>query len=167
MPTNNKRGDPVPIVLFALWVIFNAKLNWEIAVTGILVTVFVYRFMCRYMDYSYKTDIAIIKNLPSGIKYVAVLMWEVFRSNIEVSGFVFRKHSEIKPQLIFFKTRLKSDAARVALANSITLTPGTITVSEEAGILGVHCLNSHMGEDMDNSDFVTILAKMEGTADHD
>ena len=157
----------MPVVLFMLWVIFNAKLNWEIAVTGVLVTAFVYRFMCRHMDYSYKTDIAIVRNLPSGIKYVGVLVWQVFLSNIEVSSFVFRKHAEIKPQLVFFRTRLKTDAAQVALANSITLTPGTITVSEDGGVLGVHCLNSHMGEDMDNSDFVTILSKMEGNAEHD
>jgi len=157
----------VPIVLFLLWVIFNAKLNWEIVVTGLLVTAFVYRFMCKHMGYSYKADLAIIRNLPTGIQFIGVLIWQVILANIEVSGFVFRKHAEIKPQLVFFKTRLNSDTARTALANSITLTPGTITVSEDEGILGVHCLNSHMGEDMDNSDFVTILAKMEGSADHD
>ena len=157
----------MPIVLFTLWVIFNAKLNWEIAVTGILVTAFVYRFMCRHMGYNYKTDIAIIKKLPSGIKYVGVLVWQVFLSNMEVFNFVFRKHAEIKPQLVFFRPRLKSDAARVVLANSITLTPGTITVSEEDGVFGVHCLNSHMAEGIDNSDFVKILAKMEETSNHD
>ena len=157
----------MPVLLFMLWIVFNAKLNWEIAVTGVLVTAFVYHFMCKHMGYNYKTDLAIIKNLPLGIKYICVLLWQVLLSNIDVSGFVFRKHKEIKPQLVFFRTRLKTDAARVTLANSVTLTPGTITVSEDEGILGVHCLNSHMGEDMDNSDFVTILSKMEGNAEHD
>ena len=154
-------------MLFTLWLIFNAKLNWEIAVTGVFVTAFVYRFMCRHMGYSYKTDLAIVRNLPTGIRYVGVLVWQALRSNIEVSSFVFLKHLEIKPQLVFFKTRLESDASRVALANSITLTPGTITVSEDAGIFGVHCLNSHMAEGLDSSDFVEILAKMEGSPNHD
>ena len=157
----------MPVVLFTLWLIFNAKLNWEIAVTGVFVTAFVYRFMCRHMGYSYKTDLAIIKNLPTGIRYVGVLVWQALRSNLEVSDFVFLKHLEIKPQLVFFKTRLKSDAARVALANSITLTPGTITVSEDVGIFGVHCLNSHMAEGLDSSDFVEILAEMEGSPNRD
>ena len=157
----------MPVALFLLWVIFNSKINGEIAVTGVLVTAFVYRFMCKHMGYSYKTDLAIIKNLPNAIMYAGVLVWQVFLSNIQVSNLVFRKHTEIKPQLIFFRSRLKTDAARVALANSITLTPGTITVSEDEGIFGVHCLNSHLGEGMDSSDFVTILARMEGTQDHD
>ena len=155
------------VVLFTLWIIFNAKLNWEIAVTGVLVTAFVYRFMCRYMDYSYKTDFKIIRKLHSGIWYAIVLVWQTLLSSMEVFGFVYRKHTEIKPQLVFFRTRLKSDAARVALANSITLTPGTITVSEDEGIFGVHCLNSHMAEGLDSSVFVTLLAKMEGTPEHD
>ena len=152
----------MPVVLFLLWVIFNAKLNWEVALTGALVAAFVYAFMCKHMDYSYKTDIAIVKKLPLGIKYVAVLVWEVIVSNLAVSSIVFRNHTEIKPQLVFFKTRLKSDAALVALANSITLTAGTITVSEHEGIFGVHCLNSHMAEGIDDSSFVKILAQMEG-----
>ena len=148
-------------MLFTLWVIFNGKLNWEIAVTGVFVAAFVYRFMCRHMGYSPKTDLKMIKNLPSGIRYAGVLVYQALKSNVEVSGFVFRKHMEIKPQLVFFKTRLQSDVARVTLANSITLTPGTITVSEDGGIFGVHCLNSHMAEGMDSSDFVVILAGME------
>jgi len=156
----------VPLVLFTLWVIFNSKFNLEIAVTGFLVTAFVYRFMCRHLGYSYKSDLAMLKKFPLGIKYAGVLVWQALVSNIEISGFVFRKHADIKPKLVFFRTRLKTDAARVTLANSITLTPGTITVSEEAGIFGVHCLNDHMAEGLDSSDFVKVLAKIEGEADN-
>ena len=155
----------MPILIFALWVVFNAKLNWEIAATGLLVTAFIYSFMCKHMDYSYKTDLSVIKHLPNGLKFIAILVWQVVLSNIEVAGFVFRKHKEIKPRLVFFRTRLKTDVARVALANAITLTPGTITASIEEDVLGVHCLNEHMGEDMDNSEFVKILLKMEETSD--
>ena len=155
----------MPIVLFLLWVIFNAKLNWEVAITALLVAAFVYSFMCKHMGYSYKTDIAIIKNIPLGIKFIAVLLWQIYLSNRDVSRIVFHRHEEIKPQLVFFKTQLKSDAALVALANSITLTPGTITVSEHEGMFGVHCLNEHMAEDMDNSDFVKVLVKMERSED--
>ena len=153
----------MPIVLFLLWVVFNARLTWEIAFTGILVAAFVYSFMCKHMGYSYKTDIAIAKKLPLGIKYVAVLVWEVIMSNLAVSRIVFQNHTEIDPKLVFFKTKLKSDTALVTLANSITLTPGTITVSEADGIFGVHCLNSQMSEGMDTSTFVTILAQLEGS----
>ena len=152
----------MPVVLFMLWVIFNAKLNWEVALTGLVVATFVYAFMCRHMGYSYKTDLAIIRKLPHGIKYLAVLVWQIALSNLSVSRVVFSRRVEVDPKLVFFKTRLKSDTSLVALANSITLTPGTITVSESDGIFGVHCLNGQMSEGLDESDFVRILLEMEG-----
>ena len=142
-------------------------MNWEIAVTGVLLTAFVYRFMCKHMGYEHKTNLAMLHKFPMGIKYVGYLLWQALLSNIEISSFVFRKHKEIRPQLVFFKTRLKSDAARVVLANSIALTPGTITVSEDDGIFGVHCLNSHLVEGLDNSALVSILAEMEEGNTHD
>ena len=154
----------MPVVLFTLWVIFNTGLNWEVAVTGVLVTAFVYRFMCKHMGYRFQYDLAIIRKFPLGLHFAAALIWEALLSNIEVTKFVFNKNMEIKPQLVFFETNLKTDAARVALANSITLTPGTITVSEEEGVFGVHCLNSHMSEGLDSSALVSVLAKMEGNS---
>ena len=48
----------------------------------------------------------------------------------------------INPRIVHFRTRLKSDTARVILANSITLTPGTITVDLDDDHLIVHWLNA-------------------------
>ena len=48
---------------------------------------------------------------------------------------------KIAPRIVTFKTRLKSDLARVTLANSITLTPGTITIRIEDDIFIVHALS--------------------------
>jgi multicomponent Na+:H+ antiporter subunit E len=48
---------------------------------------------------------------------------------------------KIDPRMVNFKTRLKSDVARVTLANSITLTPGTITVRVEGDVFTVHALS--------------------------
>jgi multicomponent Na+:H+ antiporter subunit E len=49
----------------------------------------------------------------------------------------------------------------VILANSITLTPGTITVSLTDDHLLVHCLDKSLAEGMDDSVFVRLLQKME------
>ena len=48
------------------------------------------------------------------------------------------------------------------LANSITLTPGTITVSLEDDTLLVHCLDKTLSEGMEDSEFVKMLEKLEG-----
>ena len=57
---------------------------------------------------------------------------------------------------------LKTEMARVMLANSITLTPGTITVSLTDQELLVHCLDKSLAEGMEDSEFVKLLEKLEG-----
>ena len=59
-------------------------------------------------------------------------------------------------------TNLKTETARVILANSITLTPGTITVSLTEQELLVHCLDKSLAEGMEDSEFVRLLEAMEG-----
>lgn len=68
---------------------------------------------------------------------------------------------EIEPVLVQFKTDLKSDVSRVTLANSITLTPGTITVSLKEDEYLVHCLDKDLSEGMEDSAFVKRLRRME------
>lgn len=66
-----------------------------------------------------------------------------------------------EPVIVQFRTDLKSKMARVLLANSITLTPGTITVSLEDDVYTVHCLDKRLAEGMDTSVFVRLLRKLE------
>jgi multicomponent Na+:H+ antiporter subunit E len=75
-----------------------------------------------------------VKRLPGQwlrfIAYVPWLLYEIFRANIHVMRLVFhpRMMDVINPQMIKFNSRLESEMARFIYANSITLTPGTITV---------------------------------------
>ncbi|MDO4787465.1 MAG: Na+/H+ antiporter subunit E, partial [Fretibacterium sp.] len=64
-----------------------------------------------------------------------------------------------------FRTDLGTDGARVALANSITLTPGTLTVSLEGDELLVHALDREMAHGLVESDAVRLLHLMEGGRD--
>jgi multicomponent Na+:H+ antiporter subunit E len=63
--------------------------------------------------------------------------------------------------IVHVHARLKTETARVILANSITLTPGTITVSLTDDHLLVHCLDKSLAEGMEDSVFVRLLQKME------
>ena len=60
-----------------------------------------------------------------------------------------------------FKTDLHSTFARVLLANSITLTPGTITVALTGNEYTVHCLDKELAEGISSSVFVKLLEKIE------
>lgn len=84
-------------------------------------------------------------------RYIPWLFYQIFLANIHVLYLTFhpKMMDRINPKIIRFHSRLKSSVSRTTLANSITLTPGTITIF--AGIMGsfaVHCLDDRSGRDL-------------------
>ena len=67
----------------------------------------------------------------------------------------------VEPALIEFETHFKNDISRFLLANSITLTPGTITVAVKGDRFIVHCLDRTLAEGIESSVFVKLLEKIE------
>lgn len=149
------------LVLFFLWVIFNGKVTLEIVLFGLGIAGAVEYFMYRFMDYSPKVTIRLLKNLLRILHYGAVLVGEVIKANLQVISLIFSTKYEVEPQIIHFESNLKSDVAKVTLANSITLTPGTITVSVEGDSYTVLCLDKEFAEGIEDSRFVQLLKEME------
>lgn len=149
------------ILFFVLWIIFNGRITAEIAGFGVAVAVLVFCFLCRFMDYSIKKELRVYANLFGGISYIALLVKEIFKANFGVMRMIFSQKYEIEPTLVKFRTDLKSDTMRAVLANSITLTPGTITVALQGDEYLVHCLDKDMAEGMEDSEFVHRLRAME------
>jgi multicomponent Na+:H+ antiporter subunit E len=72
------------------------------------------------------------------VVYVPVLLWLVLRANLDVAYRVIHPRLPIRPGIVKAKTSLRTAAARVLLANSITLTPGTLTVDLAGDTLYIH-----------------------------
>ncbi len=70
--------------------------------------------------------------------YVPVFVWQCLRANVDVALRVLAPGLELRPGIVRIKTSLKSDIARVFLANSITLTPGTMSVELVEDTLYIH-----------------------------
>ena len=149
------------IVFFLIWIIFNGQITVEITLFGIAIAAVMYLFTVKFMGYKPKYDIIIAKKLGLIIKYVAILLVEIVKANWGVIKLTMSSKYEIEPAVVHFRTDLKTDAARVVLANSITLTPGTITVFNQGDLYVVHCLDKSMAEGLDSSIFVEQLRKLE------
>ena len=119
------------IVYFALWVILNGKWTTEIGVFGLVFAAVLYGFSCRFMGYSFKKDLHYLRRLPATLRYGATLLAEIFKANITVIRMILDRNFEPKPQLVHFESGLVELRHRVVLADSITLTPGTITCQLE------------------------------------
>ncbi len=135
------------IVLFLLaflaWSLLNWRPDWQHLITGVFIAAFV-AFMTG--------DLFIGR--PNVLKhpqrywyfivyYVPVFLWECFKANLDVAYRVAHPRLPINPGIVKVKTKLKTDTALTFLANSITLTPGTMSVDidKDNGVLYVHWIN--------------------------
>ena len=72
--------------------------------------------------------------------YSLWLLWSIVKSNLEVAYIVLHPKMPIQPGLLSLRTKLRNRTGHIILANSITLTPGTITVDFDDGVYAVHAL---------------------------
>lgn len=149
------------LLFFLFWVIFNGQLTFEIGMIGIFVAALLYVFICRFMGWSPKKDILMMKYTGIMFCYLFVLLWEIIKANMDTVKMIFTSRYEREPVLVTFHTTLKSPVLRVILANSITLTPGTITVSLEGDTFVVHALDKDFAEGIEDSVFVKWLQRAE------
>ncbi|MBU2540793.1 MAG: Na+/H+ antiporter subunit E [Candidatus Omnitrophica bacterium] len=131
------------IVAFVTWSFLNWVPDWQHLVTGVFVSGLV----------AYLTGDLFIQT-PGKLKhrlryyyfffnYLPIFLWEIIKANIDVAYRVIHPNLPINPGIVKVKTSLKSDTALTFLANSITLTPGTLSVDidRDNGILYVHWIN--------------------------
>lgn len=149
------------LIFFALWLIFNGKVTLEIVLFGLAVAAAMDFFVIKFMDYKPAKTLAVLRRLPQILWYCVVLIMEIFKANAQVIRLIYSDRLDPEPELVTFNPGLKTEAARVALANSITLTPGTITVTLTGEEFCVHCLDKELAEGIEDSVFVKLLKKME------
>ena len=84
------------------------------------------------------------------LKYIPWITWEVVKANLHVFKLAMTKagYEEMSPRVVTFKTYLKSDFAKFVLANSITLTPGTITMLIRGDVFHVHTMSQFLEDDL-------------------
>ena len=75
------------------------------------------------------------------ILYIPVFLWYIIKSNFDVAYRVFHPEIPIRPGIVKVKTTLKNELAKTLLANSITLTPGTLTIDFINDNIYVHWIN--------------------------
>lgn len=149
------------LVFYLLWIIFNGQFTWEIAILGLFVVALIYAFICKFMDWSFKKDLHMMKFAMFMFGYLLVLIWEIIKANVMTIRMIFTQKYEREPVLVTFKTKIKTPFLRVLLANSITLTPGTITVSLDEEEFTVHALDKDFADGIEDSVFVKLLEKAE------
>lgn len=153
------------ILLFVLvWIVFNGQLTLEIALFGVALSILMYIFVHKFMGIEQVNDGLFWKLILPATAYFFVLLWEIIKANYATAQIILSSKYDNEPVLVEFDVPLRSNLAKIILANSITLTPGTITVELADNHYTVHCLDRSMAVGLDNSVFVKRLCKMEEMA---
>ncbi len=153
-------ADTLFILLWLFFVLLSGRLTLEIALFGAAVAGLALLFACRYADWSLKREKEFLLRLPRLLVYGLYLLKEIAKANLTTLRRVYSRH-EVEPAIVTFRTPLKHEWAQVLLANSITLTPGTITLLLKDGELTVHCLDRSDAGSLEGSDMEARIAKLE------
>ena len=137
-----KRKNVVIItpILFGIWLLLNNSLETSVIISGIIVSLIIALILCARCDVLVEFKFT-PKAFIYTILYLLVFFFELIKSNLDVAIRVLKPSLPINPGIVEVKTKLKSKMARMILANSITLTPGTLTVEVQDDSFFIHWID--------------------------
>jgi len=127
-------------LLFGAWLCLTSSMNSQELITGAIVSVIISVFFGRWYARLGLPPLS-IKRIWYVLLYCIKLALEIIKANFDVAYRVLHPALPIKPGIVAVKTNLKSTMAKLLLANSITLTPGTFTVDVVGDRLLIHWIN--------------------------
>ena len=125
------------IIGFCFWLLLTLSVNVDHLVVGVIIVLLGTILFGGYFT-TKPVKFLQLHRLFWFIIYIPVFIWYMFKANIDVAYRVLHPDRPIKPGIVKIKTTLKTDIAKVFLANSITLTPGTMTCEIDEDFLYIH-----------------------------
>lgn len=135
------------VILIPSWVLISGKFDQFHLSLGIISCLLVSALSGDLLFSSVSLSRMVVE-WPRFVLYVPWLLYQVFLANLHVMYLVFhpKMKEKIDPRIIKFRSKLKNEIALTTFANSITLTPGTITVYvTDFGEFEVHVIDKHSG----------------------
>lgn len=148
--------------LFAFWLVLSGHYTPMLVGAG-LVSAILCALAARRMQ-ALDEEGHPIQLAAGALSYYPWLLWEIVKSAWAVTRIVLHPRLPISPTMTVVKASQKSPAALVTYANSITLTPGTLTVGVSGDEFLVHALTREGALDLESGGMDRRVARFEGTA---
>jgi multicomponent Na+:H+ antiporter subunit E len=131
-------------VLLVFWVLWSGMFDAFHLVLGLISVIIVVKWTGHLFVTQKKPVKHRLKQWIRFEKYSFWLFWQIVIANYEVFKLAFHPNvlKQLNPQYVTFKSDLKGDVPQFIFAQSITLTPGTVTLSVKDGVYKVHALNN-------------------------
>jgi len=128
------------LVLFVVWMVANSTLAVEVAILGAVITL-----ALAYVFTSSSDAWRRIRWTPAGfyhfLAYSGTFLVELVKANIAMMRVIYAPRIDIHPGIVKIRTKLKSPIGRLALANTIALTPGSLVLDIKGETLYIHWLD--------------------------
>ena len=153
--------------LFCIWILLSGKFEVKFLAVGLLASLgTAYLFLPLFTMQNKKTGEPIYLLQTSLCRLLGYSLWllgEVVKASLSATGLVLRGKTDYVPRVVYFRMDFENPLATAMLANSITLTPGTITLSiSEDGIFGVHAITEACAADVLSGKMQRRVAKLYG-----
>ncbi len=142
MEIKNRSRIIVFILSVLVWFALTDIKDPQEIIVGLMAAVLVALVAGHFLITTEKTR-GLVKRILSAVIYFFKFIWEMIKANVHVAYIVINPNLPIKPGIVKIHTHLKKDSSITVLANSITLTPGTLTVDvdENTKDLYVHWID--------------------------
>ncbi len=130
------------VLLFALWVVLSGFLDPFHLTLGLISCLIVSRISSDLIFED--RSIGFCPRIKQGARlsgYLLWLLWQIVLANLSVLKLAFSPREALQPQIVRYKTSLQSDFEKFLLANSITLTPGTVSIKILGDTFYIHSIN--------------------------
>lgn len=141
-------------VLFLLWLLFTWSLDGQQVITGVILAAVLSVLLAGlYRETSGKKLLNPARWLWFVI-YAVYFAYYCIKANLDVAYRVLHPDMPIRPGIVKVRTTLKTDMAKTFLANSITLTPGTLTIDIVGEQLYIHWINITTDDPQEQTDII-------------
>ena len=154
------RSIGLGIALFVLWLLLSGIYTPLLVILGIFSSALVAWI-------AHRMNVADHEGFPihftwKAITYWPWLLWEIVKANIDVSRVIIKKEPSISPILFRIPADQRTELGQVTYANSITLTPGTVSIAVGEGMIDVHALTQEAADDLKTGRMNERASQLEG-----
>jgi len=148
------------LVLIVLWLLLSGIYIPLLLTLGVVCSVFVVVIAAR-MDVVDHEGHPIHLHYGHYVVYMSWLVWQIVKANVDVTWRVLHPRLPISPTMRRFKTNQHTDLGQAIFANSITLTPGTITIDVSKDEIEVHALTQQAMQELLSGEMDHRVSKLE------
>ena len=128
------------IALFLLWIVLTSTIFWQELLAGLAFSIIVAALTYPLFNEKGMGNLS-PRRVVYALGYAPFFLWEVIKANFDVAYRVLHPSMPIRPGIVEIRTDMKTDIGKLGLANSITLTPGTLTMDVDGDRMFIHWIN--------------------------